>query len=59
MAQEPSVHDNSWSLWLKIASNLYDYAIGQGETGLTPPNAKDNETGLISKVAYFTARLSS
>jgi hypothetical protein len=59
MAQTATVHDNGPSLWLKIASNFYDLAVGEGITGLTPPNTYDSTYDLMKKVAYYTARLAS
>jgi hypothetical protein len=59
MAQYATVHDNESSLWLKIASNLYDVAIFLGLSGLTPPAVGDNIPTLKRKSAYYSARIAA
>lgn len=58
MALDPTIHDNEWSLWYKIAYNWWEYA-SASVSGLTAPNHHDTIFSLKSKVAYYTARLAS
>ncbi len=53
----PSGQDDDWSLWKKIATNLYDYALSRGASGLEPPSWNDNQVILQKKVAYYTAAI--
>lgn len=51
----PNGSDNKRALWLRIASNLYSYAVNFGVTGLTPPSWNDSVNDLARKSAYYTA----
>lgn len=57
MALSPEINDKKWNLWFKITSNLYDYAINNGLSGLNPPNWNDPQVILMKKATYISARL--
>lgn len=57
MAQRPSINDREFNLWFKIAQNWYEHALGQGASGLTPPNINDPKLILLKKITYYTATL--
>lgn len=60
MAQTPSINDKTYDLWYKIAANLYNHAIINGKTGLTPPDyGRDTRVNIMSKITYYTAALAS
>lgn len=57
MPSYPSINDSEFSLWKKIAWNLFDYATAQGVAGLNAPSINDTQETLQKKSAYYTASL--
>lgn len=58
MALTSSGSDTDFNLLQKSAQNLYEYALAQGAVGLNPPSWNDTKDILLSKMAYYTAKIS-
>lgn len=54
-----ATNDNDVALWLQIASDWYDIALGVGAVGLTPPRAGDQDVILMKKICYYTAAIAA
>ena len=53
----PTSTDTDYTLWKKVAWNLYDNATTNGITGLKAPNWNDPEDILLKKIAYYSAAI--
>jgi len=53
----PSSLDREYDLLFKAATNLYNYALSNGGSGLNPPSLNDRDFDLQRKMAYYTASI--